>query len=300
MKKKVIGIDLGGTKIAGIICDINGKNARFLQIPTRAKKGRQFVLEQIFALIKELKGHTPARAIKAVGVGAPGEVLAGKGIVNYPPNLPGWKRVNLKKIIERRTGIRTVVDNDANAAALGELKFGAGRGFKNFLYITVSTGIGGGMIMDGKLYHGSDGTAGEIGHTNTGEKELRCSCGRIGCLEAYASGTGMRKLAKLRLQRDLDSKALAKLAKAGNSGAKKVIAEAGRFLGIAFANYINIMNPQAIIIGGGVVKMGALLFDPIRKTIKQYALKVPLSRVKVLTAKLGDKVGVWGAVALGL
>ncbi|MFH0887019.1 MAG: ROK family protein [bacterium] len=297
-KEKVIGIDIGGTKIAGIICDLRGKKIDFLQITTEAYKGKAHVIDRTIALIAQLSGKIPTSHIKAIGIGVPGQVLKNKGIVVNPPNLPGFKRVNLKKIIEKRTRIKTYIENDANAAGLGEAKYGAGKGYSNMLYVTISTGIGGGIILDGKIYHGTDGAAGEIGHTNTGRTELTCPCGRVGCLEAYASGKGMIKLSKLILGKTYDSITLQKMASQGNKNAIKVINEAAKLIGIAFANYANLINPEVIIIGGGVAKMGNILLNPIRKYLKIYAQDVCAARVKVIPAKLGDKIGAFGAASL--
>jgi glucokinase len=253
--------------------------------------------------------------VAAVGIGAPGPPDIEAGVVVAPPNLPGWARVPLKRLIEDGLGITTFLENDANAAALGEHRFGAGRGTRHMIYVTASTGIGGGLILDGKLYHGADGMAGEIGHTTAMPYGPHCNCGNRGCLESFASGTAIAREARGRVARgvptliadlaggDLEritAKLVAQAADQGDVEAQSILAEAMDYLGIGMANLVNLFNPELIVIGGGLTNIGEGLFDPVRRAIVRHAFHTPAETVRVVRAELGDKVGVLGAVAAAL
>ena len=289
----IIGIDLGGTKIAAAAADERGKIITDINIPTEAYKGQGHVIGVIkkaaYNLIKGQKSK-----IKAIGIGVPGPILYEQGIVISPPNLPGWKRVNLKKILEKEFHIPIFLDNDANCAALGEAHFGAGKNVRHFIYITVSTGIGGGIIIDRKLYRGADGAAGEFGHMIIDSKGFTCGCGNVGCFEAMASGTAIKKRA------GMDAIAVELAARQGDEKARAVIAETAHYLSIGIANLVNIFNPELVIVGGGVSKMRELLFTPVRQEFKKYAHALPAKSVKIVRAKLGGNSGVLGAAALCL
>jgi len=289
----VIGVDFGGTKIASALVNQDGKILTDVYIPTEADKGRKQVVENlkksVYALIKGSKVK-----ISSIGIGIPGPTIFEKGIVIEPPNLPGWKRVNLKKILEREFKVPVLVDNDANCAALGEARFGAGKHAKNFIFVTVSTGIGGGIIIDRKLYRGVCGAAGEFGHMIIDSKGFTCGCGNTGCFEALASGTAIRKRA------GMDGVSVELAARQGDKKALRVINETVHYLAIGIANLVNIFNPELVIIGGGVSQMRELMFDPLRKEFKKYALTLPAKHVKIVRAKLGTKAGVLGAAALCL
>ncbi|MFA6431732.1 MAG: ROK family protein [Candidatus Margulisiibacteriota bacterium] len=293
MKDLIVGIDLGGTKIAGVLANEAGKVITDITIPTEALLGREKVIQNIKKAIYNLI-HKNHDRLKAIGIGLPGPILYEKGIVISPPNLPGWKKVNLKKILEKEFKIPIFVDNDANCAALAEAKYGAGKKAKHFIYMTVSTGIGGGIIIDRKLYRGMTGAAGEFGHMIIDSKGYKCGCGNVGCLEALASGTAIKK------RSGMEGYAVELAARNGDKKALKVIETTAHYLSIGLANLVNIFNPEMIIIGGGVSQMRELLFKPIRKEFKEYALPLPAKSVKIVRAKLGTKAGVLGAVALCL
>jgi glucokinase len=263
----IIGIDLGGTKIAGVLATPSGKVLMDVNIPTESKKGKKAVLNNIRKAIHLLVQSKKVK-INAIGIGAPGPILYDKGIVIEAPNLPGWRKVHLKEIFEREYKVPVFVDNDANCAALAEAWFGAGKNVKHFLYMTVSTGIGGGIVIN--------------------------NCGHIGHLEALASGTAIRKRTGIR------ALALELAARQGDKKALKVIQETASYLAIGIANLINIFNPEMVIIGGGLSNMRELLFKPIRKEYKKYALTLPARSVKIVRAKLGTEAGVLGAAALCL
>jgi glucokinase len=288
-----IGIDLGGTKIAGVLATPSGKVLMDVNIPTEAHKGKKAVFNNIHKAIHMLKESKKVK-INAIGIGAPGPIDYEKGIVVEAPNLPGWKRVHLKSIFEKKYKIPVFVDNDANCATLAEAWFGAGKNVKNFLYMTVSTGIGGGIVINKKLYRGANGSAGEFGHMVIDMNGAKCGCGNNGCLEALASGTSIKK------RTGMEAYAIDLAARQGDKKSLKVIEETAHYLAIGIANLVNIFNPEMVIIGGGLSNMQELIFDPIRKDFKKYAMILSAKSVKIVRAKLGNDAGVLGAAALCL
>ena len=289
----IIGVDLGGTKIAAALAYSTGKVITDLTLPTEAAKGKKQVLANLKKAIYTLAQGNKAK-ITCIGVGVPGPILYDKGIVIEPPNLPGWKRVNLKKILQDEFKVPVHIDNDANCAALAEARFGAGKKARHFIYMTISTGIGGGIIIDRKLYRGMIGAAGEFGHMIIDSKGFTCGCGNVGCLEALGSGTAIKK------RSGMDAIAVELSARQGDKKAIAVIEETAHYLAIGIANLVNIFNPELVIVGGGVSKMRELLLDPIRKEFKKYALTLTAKNVKIVRAKLGSESGMLGAVALCL
>lgn len=289
----IIGMDLGGTKIAGVLTTPSGKVLMEVQTPTEAGKGKKQVLENIKKAIHMLI-RSQKVTIRAIGIGAPGPVYYEKGVVVGAPNLPGWTRVPLKKILEREFKVSVFVDNDANCAALAEAWFGAGKFARHFIYLTVSTGIGGGIIIDKKLYRGANGSAGEFGHMIIDSRGPRCGCGKIGCLEAFASGSALKK------KTGLDALSLELAARQGDRKAIEAIEEMGHYLAIGIANLVNIFNPEMVIIGGGLSNMRELLLNPVKGEFKKYALSLPAKSVKIVQAKLKTKAGALGAAALCL
>ena len=251
--------------------------------------------EQLYKKYSTLKKLSKAK-ISAIGIGVPGPILYEKGIVVNPPNLPGWKKVNLKKILTDMFRIPVYVDNDANCAAYGEALFGAGKKAKNFIYITVSTGIGGGIIIERKIYRGKNGSAGEIGHIiiDASNRKYKCGCGNYGDLESMASGTSIKKI--------FGENAMAVHIKAqqGEKKALKIIDQVAYYLGLGITNLVNIFDPELIVVGGGLSNMDNLLLKPVRSYVKKHALPIPASTIKIVKARLGSKAGVLGAGALCL
>jgi glucokinase len=313
--KYTIGVDLGGTKILSAILTNTGKIIAKVQVPTEADKGKAHVTRTIKDSIRSLlkTSNISLSQISCIGIGAPGPVLTKKGIIFDPPNLPGWKRVPLKRIMEKEFKKPVVLGNDADAAALGEAIFGAGKGLRNFVYITVSTGIGGGIVIDGELYTGAVGGAGEIGHMKITDDGPRCGCGRIGCLEALASGKAMARRAKEEIAKgcrslmiklvdgrieNLSAFTVETAARLGDKLAKDIINEASRYLGIGLSNIINILAPDMIAIGGGVSNMGDIFLKPAIRIARESSLSPAGSHVKIIRAKLRRDVGVLGAAAL--
>jgi glucokinase len=289
----IIGIDLGGTKIAGVLTTRTGKVMMDVQVPTEAAKGQTQVINNIIKAIRMLIQSQKVKT-RCIGIGAPGPIIYEKGIVIEPPNLPGWKKVNLKKILEKEFKLPVSVDNDANCAALAEAVFGAGKTNRNFIYMTVSTGVGGGIIIDRKLYRGMVGAAGEFGHMIIDPHGPLCGCGNHGCLEALASGSALKK------KMGMDGISVELAARQGDKKAKQAIEETAHYLAIGIANLVNIFNPELVIIGGGLSNMRELLLDPIRDQFKKYAMSLSARSVKIVRAKLGTKAGVLGAAALCL
>jgi glucokinase len=312
-----IGIDLGATKISTALVDAVGKIIAQDYRETRAVEGQKAVIERMVDAAHQVMDEAniaPAQ-ITAVGVCSPGPTDSWTGVVTAPPNLPGWKDVPLKQIIEEALGITTFLENDANAAALGEHRFGAGRGVQNMIYVTASTGIGGGLILNGQLYRGATGAAGEIGHITVLPWGPYCGCGNRGCLEALASGTAIAREGREMVRRGVPTliadlaegnpervtaKLVAEAADKGDAEAQELLAEAMSYLGVGMANLVNLFNPELIVIGGGLTNMGEGLFGPVRRTIERRAFFAAAQAARVVPAQLGDDVGVLGAVAVAM
>ncbi|NIN70289.1 MAG: ROK family protein [Anaerolineae bacterium] len=316
-KNLYLGIDLGGTKIITAIVDGRGRIVARDYRETEAQDGPTAVLGQMTEAASSVIAESGVNSagITGVGIAAPGPIDAHSGVVTAPPNLPGWKDVPLKQLIKDRLGLPTALENDANAAALAEHRFGAGRGTKHMIYVTASTGIGGGFILDGRLYAGATGSAAEIGHMTILPNGPFCGCGNRGCLEALASGRAIageaRELvhggARTRIA-DLahgdpdriSAKLVAQAAAEGDAEAGRILDQAMSYLGIGMANLVNLFNPELLVIGGGLTKMGERLFGPVRSIIDQRAFPANAHAVRVIPAELGDDVGVLGAAAVAM
>jgi glucokinase len=253
--------------------------------------------------------------ICAIGVGAAGISNPEAGILFTSPNLPALRDVPLRDIMQERLGRKTFVINDANAAALGEFYFGAARGARNFIYITLSTGIGGGIVIDGKIYTGAIGAAGEVGHMTIDDNGPICNCGNKGCWETLASGTALAREAKHRIKEGVKTSILEyaegdvekvtarvihSAAQQGDSLAKELIARTGYYVGVGLANLINIFNPELIVIGGGLSNIGDMLLEPAFKVAGERAHKEAFQAVRFASAELGRNSGVLGAAAFAL
>jgi glucokinase len=316
-KRLVIGIDLGGTKISTALVDGAGGIIARDYRETMAAACPDAVIERMLDAARQVmaEANVETAQVAAVGIGAPGPLDVAAGVVVSPPNLPGWERVLLRQLIADALTIPAFLEKDANAAAMGEHLFGAGQGARHMIYVTVSTGIGSGLILDGRLYHGATSMAGEIGHTTIVPDGPRCGCGNRGCLEALTSGTAVARRARecvaqgaATLIADLaegdperiTAKVVAQAADQGDAEARQIIAEAMNYLGIGMANLVNLFNPQLIVVGGGLANIGDALFEPVRHVIEQRAFRAAAEAVRVVPAKLGDDVGVLGAAAVAL
>ncbi len=316
-KRLALGIDLGGSNIKAGIVDTTGELVRDTSLPAEAAQGPEHVVHQITKAIHHLLNGFSTRKgeLVGIGVGSPGSVDLEGGTVKYPPNFPGWTVVRLGEALEKQFGLRVEVDNDANAAAVGEAMFGAGVDHKDFIMITLGTGVGGGLILDRKIYRGPFGGAGEIGHITIDYNGPLCNCGNRGCVEAYVGAKYLTQHAveKVRSHPEskilqlaendfskIDPKIISLASQSGDKIALDVLKETGKYLGIALASVINLLDLRIIIIGGGVAGAGRPLFDAVKESVKQHVLKPMSEGVEVLPAKLGNSAGILGAAALVL
>ena len=311
---KRIGIDVGGTNVKIALVDGDGKIIYSNSVPTYAQMGYEYTVNNIKQAIKDLmkETNTESKDIQGIGFDFPGQVDCKTGVVKNAPNIPGWVNVPIAQMIEDEFHIPTRIDNDVRCAALGELKFGAGRGCENFVCITVGTGIGSGLVINGKVVRGAANAAGEIGHIKLQmEDGPLCGCGDSGCLEAFASGPSIVAMAQEYLKGGKSAKfrelagdgeitpyIVAKAAEAGDPVAKRIFEKMGYYIGMGLTSVINLLNPEKIIIGGGVAECGDLLLDPIRRTINDRAMKVQRESVEIVPAELGNSAGVIGASML--
>jgi len=312
-----LGIDLGGTKILTAVANAEGKMLSRDHSITPATEGPPAVVRSILESVGRAldQANIVVADLTTIGIGAPGLSNPETGILFTSPNLPGWKDVRLRNIVEKELGKKAFLINDANAAAVGELYFGAGRGARNFIYITVSTGIGGGIIIDGKIYTGSIGTAGELGHMVIDDEGPQCNCGNRGCWETLASGTALAREARYRIKKGaatsipehvagdlekINAEAIHEAAQSGDKLANELIAQAAYYLGVGLANLINIFNPEVIIIGGGLSNSGDMLLKPAFEEAGRRAFKQSCEAVRFARAELGRNSGVLGAAAFAL
>jgi glucokinase len=286
--------------------------------PTHSEEGADAVVDRIARMIEDVIADTQAETgadrsdFLGVGIGSPGPLDRARGIVIVSPNL-GWRNFPLRDEVSKRVNLPAALDNDANCATLGEWWCGAAKGGRNVVGITIGTGIGGGLIFDGKLYHGSSDGAGEIGHTTIDPTGRRCKCGNYGCLEAYASGPAIAERAREELEVDGDSilhgmvdgdlsritaQIVFEASKKGDPVATQVVRDTAHFLGVGVSNLINVLNPDIVVIAGGVTQAGDLLFDPLRAEIKRRAFKSLVDACRIVPGALPVSAGVVGAVAI--
>lgn len=307
-----VGVDLGGTFVKiGIVTD-KGKIIDKISIDTFAEQGPKKVISQIKKGIKELLSKNKYK-ISGIGIGAPGVINAKQGIVENPPNLPGWGKVKLASAIKKEFGFNVFVENDANAAAVGEFMFGAGKKLNSFVMVTLGTGVGGGIIFNGKLFRGNFGAAGEIGHTTIDHNGPKCNCGSYGCIETYVGNNYLIKRTLDYLKKNeksliniliennpenLTPKIIHEAAEQGDALAIEIINETGHLLGASLASISNLLDIGKFIVGGGVAGFGERLFAVTSATAKQRVLKSLSSRIEIIPAKLKNEAGIKGASAL--
>lgn len=316
MSTNVVGVDMGGTKILSAVIDAEGNILGTSKVSTGADGGTSVVIDRIAESIRKAinKSNVDKASIQAIGIGAPGPLDPETGVVIFAPNL-GWRDVPLKVELQARTGLPTFVDNDVNVGTLGEHAFGAAQGIQNVVGIFVGTGIGGGIILKGELFHGASKTAGEIGHIIVKAGGPRCGCGTRGCLEAIASRTAMAKQFRKAIRKNgkksvltkltdgdlsvIRSGVLVKAIRAKDKVTLKVFKKATKYLGIGVGSIVNFLNPDMIVLGGGVVEaLDDTFIDNIRTYAEKYALPNTLNGVQIVRAKLGDNSGILGAAAL--
>ena len=313
----ILGVDLGGTKILTAVTTSQGEMLSRDHSVTPAQKGHEVVIQSIVESAHRAlrQADVTISDFIAIGVGAPGLSNPETGVLFTSPNLPGWRDVPLRDIIQEKLSKKTFLINDANAAALGESYFGAARGARNFIYITISTGIGGGIVIDGKIYNGAIGAAGEVGHMTIDDDGPICNCGNRGCWETLASGTALAREARHRIEEGaktsileyaggdvekVTGRVIQDAAEKGDRLAKELIGRTGYYVGVGLANLVNIFNPELIVIGGGLSNIGDMLFEPAFKTTRDRAYKETFQAVRFATAKLGRNSGVLGAAIFAL
>ncbi|GCE26828.1 glucokinase [Dictyobacter alpinus] len=329
----VIGLDLGGTQIRTAVLQ-GSKLLSRVGLLTGENPSPERVIPRMYDSIYQAlqEAHVTLDEITGIGIGAPGPLNSRTGVVFAPPNLSGWINVPLLDIFVEKFQLPVYVENDANAAALGEFMFGAGQGSNEVVYITISTGIGGGVIADGRILEGISGTAAELGHMTIDWRGPRCNCGNIGCWESISSGTAIARRAHelialgrgegllnfalahqepisgddtpsdvSRAQRNeihINARMVAQAAQAGVTEARDIINTAAEGIGVGLINVVHIFNPERIVLGGGVVQIGEPLLGPARRILQERAMKVPAQSAKIVMAELGSDVGLVGAGAL--
>ncbi|HWZ59799.1 MAG TPA: ROK family protein [Gemmatimonadaceae bacterium] len=318
-QRYIIGVDLGGTTIATGAMPADGSREIAMRTrPTLADRGgADGVVDRIVAAAEEVIAATIDETgctrgdFLGVGIGAPGPLDRERGVVVVAPNL-GWHDFPLRDRIVDRLGLPATLDNDANCATLGEWWCGAARGGRNVVGLTIGTGIGGGLILDGALYHGSSDVAGEIGHATIDSTGRRCKCGNYGCLEAYASGPAIAERAREALAGDeqsilprmvngdlmaITAQTVYDAAKQGDETAREVVRDTARFLGTGVANLVNIFNPDVVVLAGGVTYAGDALFEPLRAEVRRRAFRPAVDACRIVPGSLSGSAGVVGAVA---
>ncbi|MGA2158714.1 MAG: ROK family protein [Dehalococcoidia bacterium] len=307
-EKPVVAVDLGGTKYIAAVIGPRGKILSHVYCPTLSHEGPDKIISRLLlsvdAAVRE--AGFKLRDMAGLGVAVAGIIDINRGLITEAPNLPGWHNIPFRDLLKDEFKIPVFMLNDASASALGEHRLGAGRGLDNLIYMTVSTGIGGGMIINGELYNGSDGSAAEVGHMIIQVDGPLCHCGHYGCLEAMASGTAIARMAQERLRsgwasplaksrRKITAEDVAAAVEKGDELASQVIDEAAGYLGIGMANLVNLFNPQMIVVGGGVSAMGERLLRPARKSMKKHAFKLPAGTVRIVRTALKADSGLIGA-----
>ncbi len=312
MDKVYLTVDLGGTRIRAARCRADGVIEARTEQFTRAEEGANAVVERIAESLREV---WPSKGkVASIGVVAPGPVDPFTGVIFLAPNIPGFVNLPLRDWLQAIFKVPVIIGNDANLAGLAEWRYGAARGHSHVVYLTVSTGIGGGVIMGGHLLVGSRGLAGELGHVKVDYHGAACQCGSVGCIEAIASGTGMVRQMRERLaagekslaadivSNDLDAinvEVIARAAEQGDTLANAVLDDSFYALGMAVVSFLHSYNPSIVVIGGGVSNLGDRMFKPLRNTVNQHVMD-PAYVCPIVPAQLSGDVGLLGALALAL
>ena len=315
MTQYLVGIDIGGTKLATVVADNNGTILHKVRQPTEARYGSDHVVSKLIQMVDRTLAlvEISRSQISAIGISCGGPLDTKTGIVYSPPNLPDWDAVPLKKIITTEFQVPTVIENDANASAYAEWKFGDGQGYDEVVFMTMSTGIGAGIVSKGQIYHGASDCAGEVGHQILIPNGPLCGCGNRGCLEAICSGPAIARRAQEAIQKQTETKMLklandqiaavksehvVEAAQNGDPLALDLIHQTAFYMGWGISNLVNIVNPEVVLIGTIAVAAGDLLLDPIRRTVQQMAMTRPAQIVRILPAKLGDRIGDLASISL--
>ena len=298
-----MGVDFGGTNIQVGCVTATGRVARQLVLATRDHATPARFVDGLHAAIRQLTRPEGARRtrLRGVGVGAPGLIDGSRGIIHRLVNVPGgWRGVPLARLLERRLGCPCAVENDVNVIALGEWRYGAGRGTRHSVYVTLGTGVGGGLVIDGALVRGASGSAGEIGHTTVDPEGPRCPCGSRGCLEALVGTAAILRRARQAMPHRgrLSPEALSQAARGGDRAARRIWRDVGVSLGIGLSNVINLLNPERIVLGGGVANAWPWFGPSLRATVRRRAFAVPRRACRIVRASLGERAGIIGGAVL--
>jgi glucokinase len=307
-----IGIDLGGTSIKIGLVNKKGDIVDSIETPTLAESNSiDTIFKNLTLAVRDLTGRNTDKKVQAIGIGSPGAIDPNEGrIVAGIANIPILTGYPLAVEIEKELDIPSFIDNDANNAGRGEFLFGSAKGMKNFVMITIGTGIGGAIFINGELYGGVNNYAGEVGHMLIVDNGKYCTCGNFGCWEAYGSATAMIRKAKVMVERGvdtrlkksypdkIDARIIVEEAQKGDEVAMEIVVETGKYVGIGIANLINILNPEAVLIGGGVSQAGDILLNEIKYYAKVNALPRAWEAARIVLAKLGNKAGILGSAAL--
>jgi glucokinase len=300
-RSPVLAFDIGGTKLAAGVVDGSGHVHSFAVVPTEPERGPDEVLARLFELGRRVVGESGLGwgEIGAIGIGCGGPLDAERGLLLAPPHLPGWRDVPVTALAEREFDRPAVLENDATAAAMAEFRYGAGAGTENMVYLTLSTGVGGGIVLGGRLYHGAAGNGGELGHVTVDWHGRPCrGCGRRGCLEAYVSGTSNAARAREAGLSFETAEQVAAAARAGDAGAAAVWDETVEALACGLTSIVNLFEPELVVVGGGVARSGEQLLAPARAWVLEHAMGPAGRVVDVAAAALGERVGVVGAAAI--
>lgn len=306
-----VGLDIGGTNIGGGVVGEDGSLIISRSVKTQAEKGPEHVIRTMADLTLDMM-RAGGKKIGTVGIGSPGPLNQVKGIICDTPNLPGWESIPIVDMMEEQTNIVCVLENDANAACMGEKLFGAGKKYDTFVHLTLGTGIGGGLFLDGALFRGADGAGAELGHMVIDADGYRCGCGRKGCFEVCCSDSGIRTQVRQDIGhypdtelRSLDNaeinfKVINELSGKGDEFAGLIYERVVRYFGIGVSNLVNIFNPQAVILSGGMVKAGETFIRRIEQHVKEQAFDTMTEHLSVCVSGLGEHTGVLGAAACAL
>jgi glucokinase len=311
--RQVLAVDLGGTNLRVAVVGMDGSLTHRKHAPTAAELGPASVLERMAELIQTVADDAGLAADASVGIASPGPINPRTGVVYFTPNLLGWLNVPLGPTIERLTGRVTVTGNDANCAGLGEVAFGAAKGATDVIYLGIGTGVGGAVISGGHLVDGVRGLGAELGHMCVAMDGPRCTCGGLGCLEAYVAGWAIARDGELAATtadgaailraakgKRIDAGTIAAAAREGDEMARTLLARAGRALGVAIGTLTNIFNPQLVVVGGGVARVGEYLLQPAREIVSSHSFHAMRDDMRMVEAKLGDDGGLFGAGAMAL
>ncbi len=310
MSDVAFAVDLGGTNVRGAIVTRDGEIQHYRTARTAVRGGVYAIIDQIVGLAEDAFDEHGERPETGVGVVAPGPLEPKAGIVRFAPNLPGWENVPLKRLLEERLNIPVVLGNDGNCAALGESMFGAGRNVDNLIYLALGTGLGAGIIHQGQLIEGIAGLGGEVGHISVDGNGPRCTCGAVGCMEAYIGGWAIARHGELAAHSErsamireiagegrITAEVVADAALEGDRAAIDIFARGGRALAVGIGGLVNVFNPELIVIGGGLARAGDLIMEPFRSSLPNYCMLPAYQHVAIVPSALETNTGLYGAAA---